>query len=51
MPALIVDNITIPREVQNDCDPGDRNYIINATALQGMFYLLRNKDVNENKAS
>ncbi|GIJ85228.1 hypothetical protein Asppvi_004084 [Aspergillus pseudoviridinutans] len=24
MPRLIAKNITIPREVQNDCDPGDR---------------------------
>ncbi|GIC90152.1 uncharacterized protein Aud_006584 [Aspergillus udagawae] len=35
MPRLIAKNITIPREVQNDCDPGDRAAVTNATALQG----------------
>ncbi|GAD91496.1 tartrate-resistant acid phosphatase type 5 precursor, putative [Paecilomyces variotii No. 5] len=34
MPKLQAANITIPRELQNDCDPGDRTYINNATALQ-----------------
>jgi hypothetical protein len=42
MPKLIAKNITIPREVQNDCDPGDRTYVANATALQGKFSLLPN---------
>jgi hypothetical protein len=37
MPRLIANNITIPREVQNDCDPGDRAAVSNATALQGRF--------------
>lgn len=37
MPKLMAKNITIPREVQNDCDPGDRTYIVNATALQSKF--------------
>jgi tartrate-resistant acid phosphatase type 5 len=27
-------NITIPNEIINDCDPGDKQYITNATALQ-----------------
>jgi len=27
-------NITIPNELVNDCDPGDKQYIVNATALQ-----------------
>ncbi|KAL1982735.1 hypothetical protein VTN96DRAFT_917 [Rasamsonia emersonii] len=34
LPQLQKANVTIPREVQNDCDPGDRTYITNATALQ-----------------
>ncbi|CAI7675857.1 hypothetical protein N7533_002095 [Penicillium manginii] len=34
MPRLITNNITIPRELQNDCDPGDRGNIVNATAEQ-----------------
>ncbi|KAK9357737.1 Metallo-dependent phosphatase-like protein [Lipomyces starkeyi] len=34
LPALKAANITIPTEVQNDCDPGDKSYITNATALQ-----------------
>ncbi|KAF4165907.1 hypothetical protein CNMCM6936_007210 [Aspergillus lentulus] len=44
MPRLIANNITIPREVQNDCDPGDRAAISNATALQGksQYQPLRN---------
>ena len=41
MPKLIADNITIPREVQNDCDPGDRTYIKNATALQSESILFQ----------
>ena len=34
MPKLVAAGIAIPRELQNDCDPGDRTYINNATALQ-----------------
>ncbi|KAJ5606243.1 hypothetical protein N7510_009024 [Penicillium lagena] len=34
MPKLIADGITIPREIQNDCDPGDRYDIRNATIEQ-----------------
>ncbi|KAH8694144.1 putative tartrate-resistant acid phosphatase type 5 precursor [Talaromyces proteolyticus] len=34
LPVLQAHNLTIPRDVQNDCDPGDRAYITNATALQ-----------------
>jgi tartrate-resistant acid phosphatase type 5 len=34
LPKLEAAGITIPREVQNDCDPGDRMYIANATAFQ-----------------
>ncbi|KAH8807592.1 putative tartrate-resistant acid phosphatase type 5 precursor [Xylogone sp. PMI_703] len=34
MPELIAANITIPNEVKNDCDPGDKQYVGNATALQ-----------------
>ncbi|OBT50824.1 hypothetical protein VE04_09337 [Pseudogymnoascus sp. 24MN13] len=34
MPRLIANNITIPREIQNDCDAGDRGNIKNATADQ-----------------
>ncbi|KAJ9204592.1 hypothetical protein DTO164E3_1767 [Paecilomyces variotii] len=34
MPKLQAANITIPRELQNDCDAGDRAAINNATALQ-----------------
>jgi hypothetical protein len=41
MPRLIANNITIPRELQNDCDAGDRGSIANATAEQSMFILLR----------
>ncbi|RHZ53434.1 uncharacterized protein CDV56_104911 [Aspergillus thermomutatus] len=41
MPRLIAENITIPREVQNDCDPGDRAAVSNATALQGKFQYSR----------
>jgi hypothetical protein len=37
MPRLQAANITIPREIQNDCDPGDRSDIGNATAFQGIF--------------
>ena len=28
------DGFIIPKEVLNDCDPGDKVYIANATALQ-----------------
>lgn len=31
LPKLQADNITIPRDLQNDCDPGDRAAISNAT--------------------
>ncbi len=34
LPALIAAGIEIPNEVTNDCDPGDKQYIVNATALQ-----------------
>lgn len=34
LPQLEAAGIAIPKEVQNDCDPGDRLYISNATALQ-----------------
>ncbi|KAG6807530.1 hypothetical protein H0H92_007166 [Tricholoma furcatifolium] len=34
MPQLEAANITIPNEVINDCDAGDRTYVNNATALQ-----------------
>jgi hypothetical protein len=44
MPHLIANNITIPREVQNDCDPGDRAAVSNATALQGRFQHQSSKD-------
>lgn len=37
MPRLIANNITIPRELQNDCDAGDRGNIANATAEQSRF--------------
>lgn len=37
MPRLIANNITIPREIQNDCDAGDRGNIKNATADQSML--------------
>ncbi|GFF85346.1 purple acid phosphatase 3 [Aspergillus lentulus] len=31
MPKLKADGVQIPREIQNDCDPGDRQAISNAT--------------------
>ncbi|KAK9370599.1 Metallo-dependent phosphatase-like protein [Lipomyces kononenkoae] len=34
LPQLQAANISIPTEVMNDCDPGDRTYITNATTLQ-----------------
>jgi hypothetical protein len=34
LPQLIAAGFTIPNEVTNDCDPGDKQYIGNATALQ-----------------
>ncbi|KIX99671.1 uncharacterized protein Z520_04306 [Fonsecaea multimorphosa CBS 102226] len=34
LPLLQSANITVPNEVINDCDPGDKSYITNATALQ-----------------
>lgn len=40
MPRLIANNITIPREIQNDCDAGDRGNIKNATADQSMLSFL-----------
>lgn len=36
-PVLEAGKIAIPNGVMNDCDPGDRTYINNATALQGWF--------------
>ena len=37
MPKLEALGVTIPNEVRNDCDPGDKSYITNATALQSNF--------------
>lgn len=34
MPELQAAGIAIPNELVNDCDPGDRSYAFNATALQ-----------------
>jgi len=34
MAKLQAANITIPNELVNDCDPGDKAYIVNASALQ-----------------
>ena len=34
LPQLIAAGIEIPNEVTNDCDPGDKQYIGNATTLQ-----------------
>lgn len=34
MPVLKSAGIDIPNELVNDCDPGDRTYVVNATALQ-----------------
>lgn len=34
MANLWAHGITIPNELVNDCDPGDKTYILNATALQ-----------------
>jgi len=34
MPQLQAAGITVPNEVINDCDPGDKQFITNATALQ-----------------
>lgn len=31
MPKLAADGVYIPREIRNDCDPGDRYDINNAT--------------------
>lgn len=39
MPRLIADGVTIPREIQNDCDPGDRQDIRNATIEQSKLVL------------
>lgn len=35
MPKLKADGVQIPREIQNDCDPGDRQAISNATIEEG----------------
>ena len=34
LPKLQALNLSVPNELVNDCDPGDRSYDINATALQ-----------------
>ena len=34
MPVLKNAGIAIPNELVNDCDPGDRKFVVNATALQ-----------------
>jgi hypothetical protein len=34
-PVLTANNITIPRELQNDCDTGDTAAAKNASAAQG----------------
>jgi hypothetical protein len=39
MPKLIADGVTIPTEIQNDCDPGDRYDIRNATIEQSKSFL------------
>lgn len=36
LPQLQALGIAVPNEVVNDCDPGDKEYITNATALQSM---------------
>lgn len=35
VPVLKANNVTIPRELQNDCDPGDRKAAFNASVAQG----------------
>lgn len=37
VPKLIANGVTIPGEIQNDCDPGDRYDIRNATIEQSRF--------------
>jgi hypothetical protein len=37
LPKLKTLNVSIPREIQNDCDAGDRSYITNATAFQSTY--------------
>jgi hypothetical protein len=37
LPNLKAAGIAIPREVQNDCDPGDRADAFNASIFQGGF--------------
>lgn len=37
LPNLKAAGITIPKEIQNDCDPGDRADAFNASAFQGGF--------------
>lgn len=37
MPNLKAAGITIPKEIQNDCDAGDRADAFNASAFQGGF--------------
>ncbi|KAK9489597.1 Metallo-dependent phosphatase-like protein [Lipomyces doorenjongii] len=34
LPELVADGITIPNEVLNDCDPGDKSSLANATVFQ-----------------
>lgn len=37
LPKLINDGVQVSREIQNDCDPGDRLAISNATIEEGRF--------------
>jgi hypothetical protein len=46
MPRLIANGITIPRELQNDCDAGDRGNIANATAEQSWFLFIHHFNTN-----
>lgn len=39
MPQLKAAGIEVPNEVINDCDPGDKQYIVNATGLQSKYFL------------
>lgn len=50
MPKLMADGVAIPREVLNDCDPGDRYDISNATIEQSKS-LEKPKEGNKPRSS
>lgn len=50
MPKLQADGVTIPRDLQNDCDPGDRDAISNATIEESKSHICKDQNQARNKA-